>query len=119
AATTLAGRLAEKFGEKKEPFVFFPSAGELANASIDDVAKIGMPKKRAEALIRLAATGEVRGAWTQAYVAMRAGRDPDAFPESDLGVKKALERRPKANPENWRPWRAYATLYLWTAHSEG
>lgn len=116
AATTLAGRLVKMYGGE------FPSSEELGKASAEEVAKkIGMPKKRAEALIHLAKTGEVRGAWTQTYVAMRAGRDPDAFPETDLGVKKALARHKKANPESWRPWRAYATLYLWTGglHNEG
>lgn len=38
---------------------------------------------------------------------MRALREPDAFPASDLGLLRAL-----ATPEG-RPWRAYAALRLW------
>ena len=33
------------------------------------------------------------GRWTAQYVAMRALREPDAFPEADLGLLRALERR--------------------------
>ena len=48
---------------------------------------------------------------------MRALGWPDAFPHTDFGVKKALDGRPPkeilALAEEWRPWRAYATQYLW------
>ncbi len=61
------------------------------------------------------------GRWTANYIAMRALGEPDAFPASDLGIIKALcrgDRRPTekqvlARAENWRPWRAYAAIYLW------
>jgi AraC family transcriptional regulator, regulatory protein of adaptative response / DNA-3-methyladenine glycosylase II len=61
------------------------------------------------------------GPWTVAYVAMRALRDPDAFPAGDLGVRQALELlgrdgRPAAAErlsEGWRPYRAYAVQHLW------
>lgn len=58
---------------------------------------------------------------------MRAFPEPDAFPASDLGVRKALSengRPPTATEagrraEAWRPWRAYATMALWSAAGEG
>ncbi|HZS94919.1 MAG TPA: AlkA N-terminal domain-containing protein [Chloroflexota bacterium] len=61
------------------------------------------------------------GPWTASYIAMRALGDPDAFLESDLAVRRAAERlgldpTPRsllAYAERWRPWRAYAVLYLW------
>lgn len=61
------------------------------------------------------------GPWTVNYIAMRGLSDPDAFPSADLGIIKALtdgELKPKnkdilALAENWRPWRAYAAIYLW------
>jgi 3-methyladenine DNA glycosylase/8-oxoguanine DNA glycosylase len=52
---------------------------------------------------------------------MRAFGEPDAFPASDLGLRKAagnghgpvssgeLERMAR----KWRPWRAYAAMALW------
>jgi AraC family transcriptional regulator of adaptative response / DNA-3-methyladenine glycosylase II len=61
------------------------------------------------------------GPWTTEIIAMRALGDPDAFPLTDLGVRRgALEAGlPKsasliaARAERWRPWRAYATQYIW------
>lgn len=61
------------------------------------------------------------GDWTANYVAMRALGEPDAFPASDLGIIKALQERDTrptakqvaARAEAWRPWRAYAAVYLW------
>src|SRR5215217_5024218 len=40
----------------------------------------------------------------------RALRDPDAWPGSDLWLKRAA---PGSDPERWRPWRAYAAMVLW------
>jgi AraC family transcriptional regulator of adaptative response / DNA-3-methyladenine glycosylase II len=59
------------------------------------------------------------GPWTASYLAMRALRWPDAFPAGDLIVRRALGVRTAAAAERaaagFRPWRAYATLHLWTA----
>jgi AraC family transcriptional regulator of adaptative response / DNA-3-methyladenine glycosylase II len=52
---------------------------------------------------------------------MRGLSDPDAFPSADLGIIKALtinDEKPKNKSilvvaEQWRPWRAYATIFLW------
>jgi AraC family transcriptional regulator, regulatory protein of adaptative response / DNA-3-methyladenine glycosylase II len=52
---------------------------------------------------------------------MRGLREPDAFPASDLGLLKALgapgqpmtPKRLEALAAAWRPWRSYATMYLW------
>ena len=74
-----------------------------------------------EAVDRLVALPGI-GPWTAQYIAMRALREPDAFPHGDLGLQRALEddqgRRPSANQllaraEPWRPWRAYAASHLW------
>jgi DNA-3-methyladenine glycosylase II len=50
------------------------------------------------------------GPWTVEYVAMRALRDPDAWPGSDLWLRRAAG---PADAERWRPWRAYAAMVLW------
>ena len=50
------------------------------------------------------------GPWTVEYVAMRALRDPDAWPGSDLWLRRAAAA---ADAERWRPWRAYAAMVLW------
>jgi 3-methyladenine DNA glycosylase/8-oxoguanine DNA glycosylase len=145
-ATTLSGRLVEAFGTPAQTGVaglthVFPSADILAEA---DIASIGVPRARAEALralstavrdgalsfstsqglddavARLAAVPGV-GPWTAHYVAMRAFGEPDAFPASDLGLRRALgngrgplpEADVRAAAEAWRPWRAYAAMHFW------
>jgi AraC family transcriptional regulator of adaptative response / DNA-3-methyladenine glycosylase II len=63
------------------------------------------------------------GPWTTQVIAMRALGDPDAFPVTDLGVRRAAEALGlpaapvalTARAERWRPWRAYAVQYLWSA----
>jgi AraC family transcriptional regulator of adaptative response / DNA-3-methyladenine glycosylase II len=67
------------------------------------------------------------GPWTAQYMALRALRETDAFPASDLGLIRAwaaLAGGPRPTPaalaaiaEAWRPWRAYAALHLWTSES--
>lgn len=57
------------------------------------------------------------------YVAMRAFAEPDAFPSHDLGLRRplGLDGIPVSSAEilriaeGWRPWRAYAAMYLWVA----
>lgn len=61
------------------------------------------------------------GEWTAQYVAMRALGQPDAFPVTDLGLLKGASSGPRAlhpskllrRAEKWRPFRAYAAMYLW------
>jgi AraC family transcriptional regulator of adaptative response / DNA-3-methyladenine glycosylase II len=118
AATTLAGRVAARFGTPiATPHEgvdrLFPRAPELAAVSPEEFAGIGMPLARGRALQGLAdavARGLVSlepdadpdetiaalealpgiGPWTARYVAMRALGWPDVFLGGDLMVKKAL-----------------------------
>ncbi len=59
------------------------------------------------------------GSWTAQYIAMRAMEWPDAFLETDAGVKKALPgctpKESLAMAEAWRPWRSYAVVNLWNS----
>jgi AraC family transcriptional regulator of adaptative response / DNA-3-methyladenine glycosylase II len=63
------------------------------------------------------------GSWTAQYVALRAFGEPDAFPAGDLGLRRALEaaRVPagvaalRERAMGWSPFRAYATLHLWSS----
>jgi AraC family transcriptional regulator of adaptative response / DNA-3-methyladenine glycosylase II len=64
------------------------------------------------------------GPWTAHYIALRLG-EPDAYPATDLGVRRALAARVGDDPdagrpdEGWRPWRALATTHLWAAGGAG
>jgi AraC family transcriptional regulator of adaptative response / DNA-3-methyladenine glycosylase II len=59
------------------------------------------------------------GSWTARYIAMRGMEWPDAFLETDAGVKKALgpytSKELLGMAEPWRPWRSYATVNLWNS----
>jgi AraC family transcriptional regulator of adaptative response / DNA-3-methyladenine glycosylase II len=64
------------------------------------------------------------GEWTAEYIALRAAREPDAFPASDAvllrSVPSARGHKPtprelRERAERWRPWRAYAAQHIWTA----
>lgn len=117
AASTLAGRCAERFGEAIETPLpglnrIAPTAEALASSDIPILAGLGLPGARAESLrglARVVARGEIDfelgidptavvarlvelpgiGPWTAEYIAMRALRWPDAFPTGDLGLVKA------------------------------
>lgn len=65
------------------------------------------------------------GPWTAQYIAMRGCAEPDAFPSGDLVLRRVAQRlSPELNSETrlldrseaWRPWRAYAAMFLWRAH---
>jgi AraC family transcriptional regulator of adaptative response / DNA-3-methyladenine glycosylase II len=61
------------------------------------------------------------GPWTAHYVAMRALRWPDAFPASDLALRRAAGMPTPAKleraAERWSPWRAYAAMHLWSTRT--
>ncbi len=152
AARTLAGRLvARRGGPLPESLAepdrglthLFPQPGAVAEIEAADLA---VPAARREALRNLAlalAGGRISldpgsdreeahrellslrgvGPWTATYIAMRALGDPDAFPTTDLGVRRAVRRLGgtedaaglAALAEGWRPWRAYAAQHLWAS----
>jgi AraC family transcriptional regulator, regulatory protein of adaptative response / DNA-3-methyladenine glycosylase II len=58
------------------------------------------------------------GEWTAQYIALRAVREMDAFPVTDVGLLRSVKSTPAEllnRAESWRPWRAYAAQHLWAA----
>lgn len=118
AATTLARRFAEAFGEPfptSQPglFLLTPASGKIARVAPDDIARLGIISTRARGLISLArehAAGNLAlepgndptpviasltaipgiGEWTARYIALRALHWPDAFPKEDIVLRKVL-----------------------------
>ena len=111
----------------------FPRAEELAAA---DLAPLGMPGKRAEAirgLARAVADGQVVfdrdmplaefeammialpgiGPWSAAYMGMRILGEADAFPASDLGLRIALAED-GSRPSAAAVWRVCRSALLVT-----
>jgi AraC family transcriptional regulator of adaptative response / DNA-3-methyladenine glycosylase II len=79
----------------------------------------GDPAREMEKLLALPGIGP----WTVQYLAMRALAWPDAFPDTDHGVKKALAKMTPGQilplSREWSPWRSYATITLWNALQKG
>ncbi|HPH30072.1 MAG TPA: 3-methyladenine DNA glycosylase 2, partial [Pseudomonadota bacterium] len=152
AARNLAATLCAAYGEPVETAAasalglsrLFPTPQRLLGA---DLSELGMPQARKSAIIGLAtatvadpdlfspkrsldeAVAQLRalpgiGEWTAQYIAMRALREPDAFPHTDVALLRALTDKNGQRPspealltraEQWRPWRAYAASHLWAA----
>lgn len=53
------------------------------------------------------------GPWSSEYICLRGVGDTDAFPGTDLILKRAIEKHPDLDLETIRPWRSYAAIYLW------
>lgn len=98
----------------------------LAAAVRDGSIDLEAPGNPTEAAIHLTVIPGI-GPWTASYIAMRAFGDPDVIPPGDLGIRKALghgtgpaaDRALAALSEPWRPWRSYASIYLWSALQQG
>src|SRR5579864_1091657 len=140
-ATSLAGRIVAALGKPfrgpKGLTHLFPSPETLAAAKLSSMGLTGARAETIRALARAACAGNIDfegvvdseaflhrlcevpgiGKWTAQYVAMRALGEPDAFPSSDLGLLRATAlgscRDLEQRAETWRPWRAYAAMYLW------
>jgi AraC family transcriptional regulator of adaptative response / DNA-3-methyladenine glycosylase II len=140
-ATAMAGRMAHSFGMPYRVASglthLFPPPAILADAKLEDIGLTGARAETIRALARAVCSGEVNfggvvdsdaflsrlceipgiGKWTAQYVAMRALGEPDAFPSSDIGLLHAValktSRGLEQRAEAWRPWRAYAAMYLW------
>ena len=141
AATNIAGQLVRFLGRplaKPNGLThLFPTAEALADARRHQMP---MPTKRADTirlLARAVCDNKVRfhdvydlqeflasltaipgiGKWTAQYIALRALGEPDAFPSGDLWLQRASNVRTfyelEERAESWRPWRAYAAVYLW------
>ena len=111
-------------GAQRELTTVFPRADRLAGT---ELGRLGLPRERAAALrgLALAIAADPRALEgdgdletklarlrklpgiderTAHVIAMRALREPDAFPTRDPALRARAER--------WRPWRAYAAQHL-------
>jgi len=153
AARTHLGRLASRVGqmvsmivEPELPRLRFPTPDELAGVLDSDEHAVALPTTRRRTLMALVAAltdgtidlgpGADRersrqllldldgiGPWTAEVIAMRALGDPDAFPVSDLVIRRGAARLGlptdaaalEDHSQRWRPWRSVAAQHLWAA----
>jgi AraC family transcriptional regulator, regulatory protein of adaptative response / DNA-3-methyladenine glycosylase II len=140
AAAAAAGRLAAAFGSplgSASPCLthLFPSPDQLADC---DLQAQGVSPGKASTIRKLAAAvhdGTVTldgsidpdrarralvgirgiGEHTASAIAIRALRDPDAFPAGDPAIRRFLSISSGAIADEWRPWRGYAAMHIWTS----
>ncbi len=125
----------------------FPGAATLADAGRSGLARLGFTERRIDTIVGLSeavAKGELDlsatdtlevavarlcelpgiGPWTAHLIAMRVFGADDAFPASDLGLRRAAERlvghpvtarELETLAESWRPYRSWAAQHLWHA----
>lgn len=145
SATTLMKRVVQTFGTPIETPIaeltyLSPTPAQIADLSPQALTQLGILSSRATSIITIAqaiTAGTLQlehcadvestiaqlktlpgiGEWTAQYLSMRVFAYPDAFPHSDLGLRRALRLEKPAQvlqlAEAWRPWRAYAAMSLW------
>ncbi|MEX4874818.1 DNA-3-methyladenine glycosylase 2 [Klebsiella pneumoniae] len=142
-AARLTAKVAAGWGEplaEAPGSVLFPTPEALSRADPQALKALGMPLRRAEALIHLARaalSGELPltapadidaglrqlqtlpgiGRWTANYFALRGWQAKDIFLPDDYLIK---QRFPGMTPaaiaryaRRWQPMRSYALLYIW------
>ncbi len=151
AASTLVSRIVHRHGEAYEssnPNLThtFPTAVALKDGDLGDLGIVGaridaiqsLAAKVDEGLLKIDCSVDTEdfinsiceikgiGEWTAHYIAMRALNDPNAFPHSDLILRRAAaekagetltSKRLQERAEAWQPWRAYSVILLWRHHS--
>jgi AraC family transcriptional regulator, regulatory protein of adaptative response / DNA-3-methyladenine glycosylase II len=141
-ANTLTGRMVERLGEHVpglERFGLshtFPLPATVAEAGLAELGLTGARASAVGSFARAVADDAIRldrsvgldslvasiqaidglGPWTAHYIALRLG-ERDAWPATDLGLRRALGKHPSDVAERWRPWRALAATHLWLAES--
>ena len=142
-AARLTAKVAAGWGEplaEAPGYVLFPTPHVLSRADPQALKALGMPLRRAEALIHLARaalSGELPliapadidaglrqlqtlpgiGRWTANYFALRGWQAKDIFLPDDYLIK---QRFPGMTPatiaryaRRWQPMRSYALLHIW------
>jgi AraC family transcriptional regulator of adaptative response / DNA-3-methyladenine glycosylase II len=142
AARTFAGRLVEECGKPLESprgalTHAFPTAEAVADADLASIGLTGSRQRTLRALAAAVADGDVSldaladrdevrhkllslpgiGPWTVDYIALRALGDPDAFPATDLVIRRVIGDD-AGRADSWRPWRGYAAMHIWTMTGE-
>lgn len=142
-AAKLTAKVAHRYGDVMDEapgFITFPTAQQIAAADAQVLKSLGMPLKRAQALITLAEAAcdgtfplqkpdDVEqgvkallnypgiGRWTANYFALRGWQAKDIFLPDDYAIKQRFAGMTPAQTrryaERWQPYRSYALLHIW------
>ena len=140
----LIGQLVQNYGEEiVNPFSekkarLFPTPEVLADAELSAVKTTQARREAIRDLSRRVLKGAVSladhqepavlrkalldtkgiGAWSAEYIILRAIGDTDAFPRTDLILKRVLALHRELDLPAVKPWRSYAAMYLWKAFAQ-
>jgi AraC family transcriptional regulator, regulatory protein of adaptative response / DNA-3-methyladenine glycosylase II len=140
----LIAQLVENYGDPAldslsgERSRLFPPAKVLANTDLSALKTTRARREAIRTLSRRVMSGDVSldhaqdpilfrkalldipglGPWSAEYISLRAIGDTDAFPRTDLILKRALALHPELDLDSIRPWRSYAAIYLWKAFAQ-
>jgi O-6-methylguanine DNA methyltransferase len=138
---TLIGQLVENYGKEVvnhfsgEKAYLFPTPLVLAKAELNMVKTTRVRRaairdfsrrvlkgalslsdhQRPAALRKALLDTKGIGTWSAEYISLRAVGDTDAFPRTDLILKRVLALHPELDLSAVKPWRSYAAMYLWKA----
>lgn len=136
---SLIGQLVSNYGEQVvdpvsvEKIHLFPSAEVLSRSDLSAVKTTIARREAIREFSRRVLSGAISladaqnpalfrkalletpglGPWSAEYISLRAIGDTDAFPKTDLILKRVLKLHPDLDLARIKPWRAYAAIYLW------
>jgi AraC family transcriptional regulator of adaptative response / DNA-3-methyladenine glycosylase II len=137
--TTLIGQLVSNYGKEiADPYTaerayLFPDTEVLASSDLGAVKTTSARREAIREFSRRVLNGAISfsdrqdlaalrrailetkglGPWSAEYISLRAAGDTDAFPKTDLILKRVLALHPDLDLEMIKPWRSYAATYLW------
>jgi AraC family transcriptional regulator, regulatory protein of adaptative response / DNA-3-methyladenine glycosylase II len=140
----LIGQLVSNYGDEiagpspGESCRFFPAAEVMARASLSAVKTTIARRQAIREFSRRVLSGAISladgqdpavfrkalretkglGPWSAEYISLRAIGDADAFPKTDLILKRVLDLHSDLDLERIKPWRSYAAIYLWREFAE-
>jgi AraC family transcriptional regulator, regulatory protein of adaptative response / DNA-3-methyladenine glycosylase II len=141
---SLVGELVRGYGEEifhpvtGAKAYLFPSATVLASSDLHKVRTSVARKEAVRDFSRRVLSGAISlaeaqdpmmfrkalletkglGPWSAEYISLRSIGDTDAFPRTDLILKRVLALHPDLDLEVIKPWRSYAAVYLWRGFAQ-
>jgi len=138
-ASALMGNLVEQYGEEivhplsGQHVRLFPTPSTLAESDLRGLKTTAVRRAAVREFSSRVAAGTIRleaaqdpqafkaavqdikgiGSWSAEYMALRALGDTDAFPATDLVLRRFLQTNPALDPAIVRPWRGYLAVCLW------
>jgi AraC family transcriptional regulator of adaptative response / DNA-3-methyladenine glycosylase II len=141
---SLVSELVRGYGEEivhptwGEKVYLFPAPSVLATADLSKVRTSAARKEAIRDFSRRVLSGAISlseaqdptlfrkalletkglGPWSAEYISLRAIGDTDAFPRTDLILKRVLALHPDLDLEVIKPWRSYGAVYLWKGFAQ-